>query len=108
MSSGNLLSPSQVDPQVEVLCRRVTSFGVRYFDGTLWQEEWDSTTLGDVLPAAVQVVLQVEWPGRRAEPPTVYQATRTFVLACHKDAAVSGTSGTTGASSSTGSTGRRS
>ena len=34
----------------EIICRDVRSFSVKYFDGLAWQESWDSTTLGDVLP----------------------------------------------------------
>ena len=84
--TGNLLSPTAQEPQMEVICRHVTSFGLRYFDGTLWQEVWDSTTLGNVLPAAVQVQIRVEWPVRRSTTPTVYEATRTFVLSCFQEA----------------------
>lgn len=96
--TSNLLSPVTMEPEPEVLCRHVASFGLRYFDGALWQEAWDSTTLGNVVPAAVQVHIRVEWPVRRSTTPTIYEATRTFVLSCAQppvttDASTTGGSG---------------
>jgi hypothetical protein len=46
----------------EIICRDVRSFSVKYFDGLAWQESWDSTTLGDVLPMSVAITLEVNDP----------------------------------------------
>ena len=72
----------------EVICRNVRSFGVRYFDGLAWQESWDSTTLGDVLPTAIAVTLEVNDPTAAASGATpeaaVRKMTRVFPLSCGK------------------------
>jgi prepilin-type N-terminal cleavage/methylation domain-containing protein len=36
--TNNLLSPQEVQPQEEVLCRNVRSFGIQYYDGTQWTD----------------------------------------------------------------------
>src|SRR3954451_14962748 len=58
----NLLAQAEMPPEEEVLCRNVRSFSLRYFDGTLWQDQWDSTTMGDVLPTAVEMTLDIDYP----------------------------------------------
>jgi type II secretion system protein J len=81
-SNSNLLSPTEVAPDEEVLCRNVRSFSLRYFDGSLWHEEWDSTQMGDVLPMAVEVSIQIQTsPDPLAQP---YQIYRVFQFAAHK------------------------
>ena len=93
----NLLAPRVVEPESQVILRGVRSFHARYFDGSVWLDSWDSTTQGDVLPAAVEVAIEVE--GRRdrsnvggsVEP---IRATRLYALPCHRepDAAQQGAS----------------
>jgi prepilin-type N-terminal cleavage/methylation domain-containing protein len=53
---------SNMTPDVEVICRGVGAFQVRYFDGLHWGETWDSTQFNNDLPAAVQVVLTLDRP----------------------------------------------
>lgn len=55
----NLLSPEEQTPPDEVLCRNVSSFGLRYYDGANWLDSWDSTTQGDSLPMAVEAVIEI-------------------------------------------------
>lgn len=76
----------QVEPRVEeeVICRDVRSFSVKYFDGLAWQENWDSTTLGDVLPMAVAVTLEVNDPTATTPESAVRRMTRVFPLSCAK------------------------
>jgi type II secretory pathway pseudopilin PulG len=79
----NLLATAPQDPEEEILCRNVKSFTLRYFDGTTWQEDWDSAAEGDVLPSAVQMTMEVLLdPARPGEAPRVYKVVRTFPLAC--------------------------
>jgi type II secretory pathway pseudopilin PulG len=60
----NLLPPSMVPaPDEEVICRGVSSFAVQYFDGSSWNPTWDSTTEDNTIPAAVQIVLQLQETG---------------------------------------------
>ena len=85
----NLLAPSQEEPDEEILCRRVRTFALRYFDGELWQDQWDSTTLGDVLPAAVEMTLELEAAdappeGRLAKETKPYRVVRIIPLPCAK------------------------
>ncbi|HOJ40614.1 MAG TPA: type II secretion system protein GspJ, partial [bacterium] len=54
----NLLSPEEPEPIEELLCQPVSSFTLRYFDGSQWLETWDSTTRGDCLPVAVEITIE--------------------------------------------------
>jgi general secretion pathway protein J len=56
--TANLLAPVAVEPKDEIICRNVRSFTLRYFDGLAWQENWDSATLSDALPVAVEVNIE--------------------------------------------------
>ena len=58
----NLLATSEAQVEEEILCRNVRSFSLRYFDGTTWQETWDSTTLDNNLPTAVAITLELANP----------------------------------------------
>jgi prepilin-type N-terminal cleavage/methylation domain-containing protein len=53
----NLLSGTEQQPIEEVICRNVRSLSFRYFDGTDWYEDWDSTALEGALPLAVEITL---------------------------------------------------
>ena len=79
----NLLTNVQQAEQEEILCRNVRAFSVQYFDGTTWQTDWDSSQLGDVLPSAVQITIDITVPHENAEP-TVQRITRIVPLACAK------------------------
>ncbi|MBV8782115.1 MAG: prepilin-type N-terminal cleavage/methylation domain-containing protein, partial [Phycisphaerae bacterium] len=48
----NLLSSTQMNPDEEVICRGVTGFTCRYFDGQNWQTSWDSSQENNILPLA--------------------------------------------------------
>jgi len=87
----NLLAPETVEPKEEILCRRVLSFNSRYFDGSDWQENWDSSSQGNVLPLAVEVTLEVERPTRRQTVANGYRLSRVFLLPCSRAAAEEGT-----------------
>jgi prepilin-type N-terminal cleavage/methylation domain-containing protein len=69
--------------QEEVLCRRVVSFGLRYFDGVSWRDSWDSTQEDDRLPQAMEVSLELQRPESTPEnpQPTVRQS-RVIRLPC--------------------------
>lgn len=76
----NLLSLVDVEPQEEVLCRGVRSLGFRYHDGLTWQDSWDSTLLDNHIPAAVEMVIELDRSadGRQR----IIQFPRVFLLAC--------------------------
>ena len=57
----NLLPPSvQPAPDEEIICRGVNSFTIQYYDGSNWNSTWDSTAENNELPAAVQVILELQ------------------------------------------------
>jgi prepilin-type N-terminal cleavage/methylation domain-containing protein len=63
---SNLTAPQQqqIQPDQEVLCRNVRSFNLRYYDGSTWQDTWDSTQTSPAneLPVAVEVTLEIDPP----------------------------------------------
>jgi hypothetical protein len=64
------------------LCRGVFGFNLRYYDGSVWQDTWDSTTQGDVLPLAVEVTLQLDDP-RQSDPNLGgYCTSQVFLVPC--------------------------
>lgn len=76
----NLLSPQLIDPGQEILCRGVRAFNLRYFDGTAWSDSWDSTTVEDVLPVAIEVTLEVS-KGKEVQDGTI-SLTRIVPIPC--------------------------
>jgi len=55
----NLRAPRTVEPVQEILCRGVYSLNLRYYDGSIWSEYWDSTTADNALPCVIEVTLQL-------------------------------------------------
>jgi len=108
----NLLSQVDSDPDEEILCRGVQSFNLRYFDGTDWQDSWDSTQLGNIIPNAVQLYMEIERPNPPQEagglPPPPLKYVRTFLLPAYgtpedaSDAAASAAGGSGAAGGSSG------
>lgn len=78
----NLLAMVTPEPKREVICRGVKSFVVKYFDGTAWEDSWDSANFDNTLPKAVQVTLELE-PTPGAQP---LRLTQTVPLPCGVDA----------------------
>lgn len=104
---SNLLSETEVNPREETLCRGVRLFSLRYFDGTDWQETWDSTTVSNALPTAVEVTLELGTPGTTAAEEASYRLIRVVSIPCGQGVPA-GTTTTSGGSSSgaSGSSGR--
>jgi hypothetical protein len=61
----NLLSQVQANPDEEIICRHVLGFNLRYYDGSQWNDSWDSTQEDNTLPAAIEVTLTM--PGATAQ-----------------------------------------
>jgi hypothetical protein len=85
---SNLLSPTPVDPDNEILARGVRSFNLRYYDGAQWWNSWDSTLENDSLPAAVEVTLELDSPEGRldADAPRGPRLMRFVQLPCTGEA----------------------
>lgn len=81
------LNGSAPDPDVEVICRNVSSFSLSYYDGTAWFPTWDSTASGtdNNLPCAVQVTIQLDRPNgntRNSDGTQSFQYVRIIPIAC--------------------------
>jgi hypothetical protein len=69
------------EPPEEVLCRNVRSLDLMYYNGTDWQDSWDSSAQGDALPLAVEVKLELlSDPNRNEEGG--YLVSRIFPIPC--------------------------
>jgi len=88
----NLRPPRAVEPVREVLCRGVFALNLRYFSGSQWADNWDSTTEDNTLPCAVEVTLQLDdarqgdppWRGDAVASPAVggYRVSKVFLVPC--------------------------
>lgn len=89
----NLLAPRVVEPEEQVLCRRVLSLNFRYFDGTTWVDFWDSTE-DNRLPQAVEIDIRVAHGDRydrnlrnRNTEPETRRLVQSFIIPCEASAA---------------------
>ncbi|MEI6232785.1 MAG: GspJ family type II secretion system protein [Planctomycetota bacterium] len=83
----NLLPSKASDPRVQVLCRNIRTCYLRYYDGTLWRDDWDSKAQGDILPNAIEVTLTLDVPDTRTGEDLVYTLTHVFAIPCGVSAA---------------------
>lgn len=83
----NLLASSTATTREHVLCRRVRSFSVRYYDGMIWQDTWDSAGQGDLLPVAVEVTLEsASVAERQDDTEQTYRLACVYVIPCGRAA----------------------
>ncbi len=80
---GNLLATTTENPDEEVICRGIAGFNLRYYDGTTWQDQWDSTVTANnnTLPSAIEVTLQLERPAPGGQT-RILTFTRIFNMPC--------------------------
>jgi prepilin-type N-terminal cleavage/methylation domain-containing protein len=76
----NLLSTTTRTATEEILSRRVIAFSVRYYDGSSWYDEWDSTLHDNTLPLAVEINITVKMSDTTTAES--YQMSRIVPLAC--------------------------
>ena len=79
----NVLSDGALDVQDEPLLGGVRAFGLRYYDGSAWQQTWDSTNAGNVLPLAIEITLELDTPSP-TRPDLFYRLTQVVPLAAGK------------------------
>lgn len=91
--TGNLLATVEPPPFDEVICRGITGMNLRYFDGTDWQDSWDSTQRDSEIPAAVEVTLEFKRDVNGRQVVTPYQ--RVFILSASTLSATSTSSSST-------------
>jgi general secretion pathway protein J len=56
----NLLSPTTIDPDEEILCANVRSMSLQYYNGSDWVDEWASSENDNSLPKAVKITIVLE------------------------------------------------
>ncbi len=80
----NLLSPKTLDPDEEILCGNIQSLNFRYYDGSDWQDSWDSTENDNSLPVAVEITITLATTGEAtsSNDETGYSLTQTVALPC--------------------------
>lgn len=92
----NLLAPNQLEANEQVLCRSVVSMNLRYYDGTGWVDEWDSTADSNSLPLAVEVDLEVAHKDKHSKELQKRRLVQSFTLPCKTETSTSDTTdGTT-------------
>ncbi len=92
-----LLAPITQTPEDQVLCRGVTSFAARYYDGSQWTATWDSSAAGNTLPLAIEVTIEVALPvtdGANEPAPGSYTLSRVFSVPCGRSVSSAGASTT--------------
>lgn len=102
---GNLMPSKQPEPRIQVLARDVRIFSFRYYDGSLWRDDWDSKLEGDILPMAVEVTLNIMVPATKTSDEGQYQMTRVFAIPCGVNAAQAAADAAAASSSSGSGTG---
>lgn len=80
--TSNLLAPRVEEPPEEVLCRGLWSFNLRYFDGSDWQDSWDSGNRDNVLPLAVEVTIQLQTDQKAEQDIAGYWTSEVFLVPC--------------------------
>ena len=84
--TANLLAPQTGELRSEVLCRGMRAFNLRYFDGSNWQDVWDSTTVDNVLPLAVEMTIELntQTPAQLGNgiPVRGYRMVRAVMIPC--------------------------
>ena len=87
--TNNLLSPTTIDPDEEILCGNVRSMNLQYYDGSDWLDEWVSTENDNALPKAVKITIVLENTDSSSTNSSedeneedLYTYTETIVLPC--------------------------
>ncbi|MHB1155589.1 MAG: type II secretion system protein GspJ [Phycisphaerales bacterium] len=75
----NLYTSVTQDPDETLLSTDVLALTFRYYDGSDWQTEWDSTQRNNQLPAAVEITIELARP-TSTDPNARYRMTRIMPL----------------------------
>ncbi|HUO07382.1 MAG TPA: type II secretion system protein GspJ [Phycisphaerae bacterium] len=89
----NLLAQVAVTPPDQPICTGVNTLEFWYYDGTEWQDSWDSTQTNNTLPMAVKFTLTLLPAKQGGQPLTT---TRIVPLSCYNPSASSSSSTTGG------------
>ena len=83
LTTKNILSPTAVEPDEEVIGRGIAGFDIKYYDGTSWLNTWDSSEKDSTLPWGIRVTISIvdENRGRFSQNDDPYRYfSRTFIL----------------------------
>ncbi len=58
-TNKNILTPTAVDPDEEVIGRNIVGFDIQYYDGTTWLDGWDSSEQDSTLPWGVRITISI-------------------------------------------------
>jgi prepilin-type N-terminal cleavage/methylation domain-containing protein len=84
----NLLPSAGSFPREQILARNINSFTLRYYDGTQWLDSWDSTAQGDLLPLAIEALIEFNLNETdNAFATNIYRLRRVFEVPCGRTAA---------------------
>ncbi len=100
----DLLAPRQMEPEEQVLCTSVASLNFRYFDGSNWLDDWDSTADANSLPRAVEVDVEIAHKDKYSKELQKRRLVQSFAIPCQSEATESGTTGTSTSGTSTSKT----
>ena len=97
----NILSPTAIEPDQEVIARNIAGFDIQYYDGTSWLDAWDSNEQDQTLPWGVRITISIldENRGRYSQNNDPYRHfSRIFMLpfANQETSAENGTAQVTG------------
>ena len=81
----NLLAPQVAQVDEQVLCRSVASMNFRYYDGTGWLDEWDSTADANSLPLAVEVDIEIAQHEKNSKEIQKRRLVQSFTLPCQTE-----------------------
>ncbi|MCX5643160.1 MAG: prepilin-type N-terminal cleavage/methylation domain-containing protein [Phycisphaerae bacterium] len=102
----NLLAPNQLVANEQVLCRNVVSLNLRYYDGSDWLDEWDSTADSNSLPLAMEVDIEIARHDKRTKEIQKRRLVQSFAIPCKTATTTSDTtSGTSTSGTTTSKTG---
>ena len=82
-TTKNILTPTAIEPEEEVIARNIGGLDIQYYDGTAWLEAWDSSEQDGTLPWGVRVTISIldENRGRFSRNDDPYRHfTRIFLL----------------------------
>lgn len=88
----NLLTETAFEVEEEPLVTGVASFEVGYFDGYAWLDEWEPEAMDNVMPFAVEVILELEAPAP-TDPSRNYRLRQVIPLPCGREPEAADTTG---------------
>jgi type II secretion system protein J len=84
----NLLAATTAAPAAEVISRNITGINLRYYNGSDWQEQWNSQQEDNTLPQAVEITLTLNKKAGNAET-EIAAYTKIVMTDCYKPAQAS-------------------